>query len=110
MNERLKAALALPLSRKFIIMALTGALATANAKWNLGLSNEIVLGLVGLAAFVILGIAAEDSAKALANGKADAEASRGRDDELLRGLHALDAKKANKDNPLGIGERKEGEL
>jgi hypothetical protein len=67
-KERLKAALSLPLSRKFIVMALTGALATANAKLNLGLSNEVVIGLAGLAAFVVLGIAIEDAAKTKANG------------------------------------------
>jgi hypothetical protein len=73
MNERLKAALSLPLSRKFIIMALAGVLATANTKFNLGLSNEVVLGLVGLAAFVVLGIAVEDGAKSLANGRKNGE-------------------------------------
>lgn len=73
MMERLRLALLLPLSRKVLVALAAGALAWANQKLGLGLSDDVLKFLIGLAAFVILGIAIEDHGKA----RAAAESSTG---------------------------------
>lgn len=63
MMERLKFALALPLSRKVLVALAAGALAVANKKLDIGLSEDTIHFLIGTACFVILGIAIEDHAE-----------------------------------------------
>lgn len=102
MNERLKAILLLPASRKVLIGLAAGALAYTNKKFSLGIPDDTIHWLIGVAGFVILGIALEDSANTI--GDAHIEASNGtesakgraRDEELLRGLHAPEEKKEDK--------------
>lgn len=74
MLERLKLALMLPLSRKVLVGLAAGGLALANKKWNLGLDDQTIRMLIGVACFIVLGISVEDAAKAHADGtKAAAE-------------------------------------
>ena len=68
LKARLKLALALPLSRKVLVALGAGALAWANKRFDLGIPDEQIKWLVGLAAFVILGIAVEDHAEKTADG------------------------------------------
>lgn len=69
MLERLKLVLMLPLSRKVVVGLAAGGLAFANRKWGLGLDDSSIHMLIGVAAFIVLGISIEDAANAHAAGQ-----------------------------------------
>jgi hypothetical protein len=85
-NDRLKAALLLPTSRKFIVMAIVAAIAAANKKLDLGIPPESIYAIAAVAAFVVLGIAHEDAARAKA----------GVDLEMAKALRPADFKEEQK--------------
>ena len=66
--DRIKNLLTLPLGRKAFIGLATGFLAFVNDRYHLGISQETIAEIVGLAIMLMIGIALEDAAKSKGDG------------------------------------------